>query len=83
MSLNPVSILTIKAYSDYNWHVTQQFEKLGKIITVTAWGYSRRNALENFEQEKIWAAQDDSDLLQEFGNWLMDLVQHIERRHIK
>lgn len=78
--MRPVSLLQIKAHSDTRWTVTQKFERLGKPVTVYAWGFSRKDALKQFEDAKYWKSLSEPDSLQDFANWIMDIVDWIERR---
>lgn len=79
----PVSMLQIKAHDDSGWTVTQKFEKLGKPVTVYAWGFSRSEALRRFEKEKIWAEMPESDFWSDFGNCLMDIGAWLDAVSIK
>lgn len=78
--MRPVSLREIKAHSDVGWTVTQKFERLGKPVTVYAWGFSRKDALKEFEKEKFWKSQPEPDSLEDFGNWIMNIVDWVEKR---
>ena len=73
------SLREIKALSDYGWQVTQTFLKLGRPVKVQAWGFSRKDAIKNFQvavyMESI--ARDD-DPLQGFAEVVWNIAGIID-----
>lgn len=62
------SLREIKALSDYDWQVTQTFLKLGRPVKIQAWGFSRKDAIKNFEiAVYIESIDRDEDTLQGFA----------------
>ena len=49
--MRETSLRHIIANNDYDWHVSQTFDKLGKSVIVQAWGFSRKEALVNSNRE--------------------------------
>ena len=77
--LRPSSLRRIKALSDYDWHVSQDFTKLGYPVKVQAWGFTRKDALINFdvaveEEERI----RDVDPLQGLINFCWNVAEIID-----
>lgn len=61
--MRPISLRVIKAHSDI-WEVRQDFLKLGKYpITIRVIGFTRREALNQFEEVLLWESQPDLDPL--------------------
>lgn len=55
--IKPASYLRIKARNEFYWEAEQDFIRLGSVVTVRAWGFSRRDALQALERAKIEADQ--------------------------
>ena len=84
--MRETSLRSIKASNDYDWHVSQTFDKLGKSVIVQAWGFTRKDALHNFtEAVKDEASYRDVDPLQELYNILWNIAEVIDNiiRRIK
>ena len=60
IELKPLSLKFTRCLTFGDWMITQKFEKLGREITVIAFGYDWHDAQENFklelEQEKYYAS---------------------------
>ena len=78
------SLRDIEALSDYDWQVTQTYLKLGKPVKIQAWGFSRSDAIKNFEiAVYMESINRDDDPLQGFAEvcWnIAGIIDTIIRR---
>ena len=73
------SLREIKALSDYDWQVTQTFLKLGRPVKVQAWGFSRKDAIKNFEiAVYMESIERDNDPLQGFAEAVWNIAGIID-----
>jgi hypothetical protein len=80
MILRPISIITIRNPSGYQWEAWQKFERLdGSQVTIYAYGWTRDVMMEMFRQEKHWAEiERPMDLLEDIGNVLWNVAGIID-----
>lgn len=76
--LKPASYLRIKARNEFYWEVDQDFIILGRVVTVRAWGFSRRDAIQALERAKIEAEQPSPQPFKAIYDTLWDAAGAID-----
>lgn len=76
--IKPASYIRIKARNEFFWEVDQDFIRLGRVVTVRAWGFSRRDAIQALERAKVEAEQPYRDPFKALLDTLWDAAGIID-----
>lgn len=76
--IKPASYPRIKALNDHCWEVDQDFTRLGRVVTVRAWGFSRQDAIKALERAKEWQDQPSPEPFKALFGILWDAAGRID-----